>query len=225
MDSIHIHFETRMLSLSHTMHSFIVLSETWLDEHKQGLYEYFDIEIESLFIEMDGRMFNLECYLGIWLLYRMPNACVDFLNEIMCNVFNIVHKERTICKFLGEFNIDLLKCENHKPTATFLENLCRYNVFPIITKPTRTTDESTILIDHVLRNNFAVNSKTMPGILCTSISDHHTILHIEGNAGNASYSGYISPILQRNYSQRHTNQFLDEVNETEWSGITEMGDS
>ena len=145
--------------------SFIALSETWLNEYKQGLYElpnytlinefrknkkgggvslyiadylkfkrrhdleYFDSEMESLSIEIEGGMFNLECNLIIGVLYRMPNACVDVFNERMCDVLNIVQKERKICYFLGDLNIDLLKCENHKPTATFLENLYTYSVF------------------------------------------------------------------------------------------------
>ena len=40
-----------------------------------------------------------------------------------------------------------------------------------------------------------------------------------------SYGGDISPNLQRNYSQRNNNNFLNEVNEIEWSGITEMDDA
>ena len=241
--------------------SFIALSQTWLDEYKQGLYElpnytsinefrknkkgvgvslyiadylkfkrrhdleYFDSEMESLFIEIEGGMFNLECNLIIGVLYRMPNACVDVFNEMICDVLNIVQKERKICYFIGDLNIDLLKCENHKPTATFLENWYTYSVFPLITKPTRITNESATLIDHVLTNNFDVNSKHMQGILCTSISDHYAIFHIAGNAENASFGVEISPILQRNYSQRNINNFLNEVNEIEWSGITEMDDA
>ena len=96
--------------------SFIALSETWLDEYEEGLYEvpnytsindfmkskkggglslyiadnlkfkrrhdleYFDSEMESLFIEIEGGTFNLECNLIIGELYRMPNASVDVFN-------------------------------------------------------------------------------------------------------------------------------------------------
>ena len=46
--------------------------------------------------------------------------------------------------------------------------------------------------------------------------------HIAGNAENASHGGDIS---QRNYSPRNINKFLNEINEIEWSGITEMDDA
>ena len=109
--------------------------------------------------------------------------------------------------------------------AIFPENLYTYIFFPLITKPTRITNESATFIDHVLTNNLDVNWKHMQGILCTRISDHYAIFHIAGNAENASYGGDISPILQRNYSQRNINKFLNEVHEIEWSGITEMDDA
>ena len=176
-------------------------------------------------LKLKGGGVNIECNLIIGVLYRMPNACVDVFNERMCDVLNIVQKERKICCCLGDLNIDLLKCENHKPTMTYLENLYTYNVFPLIMKPTRITNESATLMDHVLTNNFDVNSKHMQGILCTSISDHYAIFHMAGNAENASFGGEISPILQRNYSQRNINKFLNEVSEIEWSGFTEMDDA
>ena len=187
--------------------------------------EYFDSEMESLFIEIEGGMFNLDCSLIIGVLYRMSNVCVDVFNERMCDILNTVQKERKICYFLGDLNIDLLKYENHKPTATFLENLYTYSVFPLITKPTRITNESATLIDHVLTNNFDVNSKHMQGILCTSISDHYAIFHVAGNAENDSRGGDIQPVLQRNYCQRNVNKFINEVMEIEWSGVTEMDDA
>ena len=56
-------------------------------------------------------------------------------------------------------------------------------------------------------------------------SDHYANFHIAGNAEKASCGGDISPILQRNYSQRTINNFLNEVNEIEWSGITKMDDA
>ena len=78
-----------------------------------------------------GVMFNLEYSLIIGVLYRMPNACVDVFNEIMCDILNTVQKERKICYFLGDLNIIYLpKYENHKPTVTFLENLYTNCVFP-----------------------------------------------------------------------------------------------
>ena len=56
--------------------------------------EYFDSEMESLFIEIEGGMFNLESNLITGVLYRMPNACIDVFNESMCDVLNIFKRSR-----------------------------------------------------------------------------------------------------------------------------------
>ena len=143
----------------------------------------------------------------------------------MCDILNTVQKGRKICYFLGDLNIDLRKYENHKPTATVLENLYTHSVFPLITKPIRITNDSATLIDHVLTNIFDVNSKHMQGILCTSISDHYAIFHEAGNAENDSRCGDIQPVLQRNYCQRNVNKFINEVKEIEWLSVTEMDDA
>ena len=137
--------------------------------------EYFDAEMESLFIEIDKNVFNLSSNVVVGVIYRMPNTCMEIFNDRMSDIMNIVQRERKICYFHGDLNVDLLKHESHQSTAAFLDSLYSYNVFPLITKPTGVTRESATLIDHVLANNFDINSKYVQGILCTSISDHYAI--------------------------------------------------
>ena len=197
------------LKLEFTM---IALTETWLDKSKQDLYnmpkyncinrfrkqrrgggvnlyirndikymsrpnlEYFDGEMESLIIEIDKNVFNLASNVVVGVIYRMPNTCMEIFNDRMSDIMNIVQRERKICYFLGDFN-----------------------VFPLITKPARVTRESATLIDHVLTNNFDINSKHVQGILCTSISDHYAVFYIAGNAGITSADD--TPVLKRNFSQ------------------------
>ena len=155
--------------------TIIALTETWLDESKQDLYnipkyncinrfrkqrrgggvslyirndikymsrpdlEYFDGEMESLFIEIDKNVFNLASNVVVGVIYRMPNTCMEIFNDRMSDIMNIVQRERKLCYFLGDLNVDLLKYESHQSTAAFLDTLYSYNVFPLITKPTRVT--------------------------------------------------------------------------------------
>ena len=101
--------------------------------------EYFDGEMESLFIEIDKDVFNLASNVVVGVIYRMPNTCMEIFNDRMSDIMNIVQRERKICCFLGDLNVDLLKYESHQSTAAFLDTLYSYNVFPLITKPTRVT--------------------------------------------------------------------------------------
>jgi len=52
--------------------------------------------------------------------------------------------------------------------------LTSYSDFPIITKPTRITDTTANVIDHIITND--TNHLVLPGIMQTdTISDHYTI--------------------------------------------------
>ena len=84
---------------------------------------------------------------------------MEIFNDRMSDIMNIVQRERKICYFVGDLNVDLLKHESHQSTVAFLDSFYSYNVSPLITKPTRVTRESASLIDHVLTNNFDINSK------------------------------------------------------------------
>ena len=66
-------------------------------------------------------------------------------------------------------NINFLKFNGHTHTEEFLDMLYANNTLPIITKPTRLTDHTAILIDQIYTNcshNFTA------GILTVDITDH-----------------------------------------------------
>ena len=121
--------------------------------------EYFDTEMEWLFIEIDKHVFDTTSDLVIGIIYRMPNSSIDIFNDRLNDILNIIYRERKICYFLGDLNIDLLKYEEHRPTSEFLDLIYSYNVFPLISKPTRITSNTATLIDHILTNNFQYHSK------------------------------------------------------------------
>ena len=243
-DELEMYINSRKL-----VFTIIALTETWLDQSKQDLYnmskyncinrfrkqrrgggvslyikndikfmnrpdlEYFDAEMESLFIEIDKNVFNLSSNVVVCVIYRIPNTCMEIFNDRMSDIMNIVQREWEICYFLGDLNVDLLIHESHQSTAVFLDFLYSYNVFPLITKPTRVTKESATLIDHVLTNNFDINSKHVQGILCTSISDHYAIFHIASNAGITSADDI--PVLKRNFTQNNMTRFTNEMENVE----------
>ena len=72
-------------------------------------------------------------------------------------------------------NINFLKFNEHAQTEEFLDMLYANNILPIITKPTRLTDHTATLIDHIYTNclqNFTA------GILTVDITDHLPIFFL-----------------------------------------------
>ena len=102
--------------------------------------EHFDSELESIFIEVDETIFNTVSNVVIAVIYRMPDSSVDVFNERINDILNVIQKENKLIYVMGDLNIDLLKSDVHKATSSLLDVLYSYNVFPVITKPTRVTD-------------------------------------------------------------------------------------
>ena len=108
----------------------------------------------------------------------MPNSSVDVFNERINDILNVIQKENKLIYVMGDLNIDLLKSDVHKSTSSLLDVLYSYNVFPVITKPTRVTESTATLIDHFLINDFDIDASHHQGILRSSIADHYAIFHV-----------------------------------------------
>ena len=83
--------------------------------------EYFDCEMESVFIEIDSTVFGTKSNIIIGVIYRMPDSSVDVFNERMCDILNVVTKDMKRCYLVGKLNIYLLKHEEHRPTSDLVD--------------------------------------------------------------------------------------------------------
>ena len=122
---------------------------------------------------------------------------------------------------LGDLNIDFLKCDEHRLTSSFIDTLYSNNVFPLITKPTRVTQSTATLIDHILTNNFDVMGNHKQGILCTDISDHYAIAHVAGNTKIQAKDNTASG-LKHDLSQRNIQKFTHEIEQVDWEIVMNL---
>ena len=72
---------------------------------------------------------------------------------------------------LGDFYIDLLKCDSNKNVSDFLDILYSTNLIPNINSPTRLTSQSQTLIDKICSS--VINDDCIAGNLISTVSDHH----------------------------------------------------
>ena len=54
--------------------------------------DYFDSEMETVFIEIDKSIFNTGGNIVIGVIYRMPNSSVDVFNDLISDISNILPK-------------------------------------------------------------------------------------------------------------------------------------
>ena len=180
--------------------------------------EFFDHKVfESIFIEIE-RSKQRNVILGI--IYRAPDANLsEFfskLNELLSNVA----KEQKPCYLLGDYNIDLVKYQQHFHTNNYLDNLFSHCFLPLINRPTRITTHSASLIDNIFTNHLASDSKS--GILFTDISDHLPIFTLlcqtEGNISSSNIilnRRLVNAKTQTNFRNQLMNFNWDSVYKTE----------
>ena len=71
---------------------------------------------------------------------------------------------------MGDFNIDLLKCDTNTDSRTFLDSMYQNFFLPYITTPTRVTTHSKSPIDNIFSNN--IEDGLISGNIISTLSDH-----------------------------------------------------
>ena len=103
--------------------------------------------IETLFIET----VNEKCRLLIISICRLPSAnailFIDKLSELQSSISGNGHDEIILCV---DFNLDILNYDNNENTLKLLNSLTSHSLVPIITKPSRITNQTVTLIDNII---------------------------------------------------------------------------
>ena len=129
---------------------------------------YIANQLESTFIEIiNPKKSNIV----IGCLYKHPNMDVlDFKNNYLSQIFEIVSKDRKQVFLLGDFNINLLNYNDHQRTNYFLDSLACSSFIPYVLHPTRITGHSKTLIDNIFSN--FISPEIISGNITATISDH-----------------------------------------------------
>ena len=131
---------------------------------------YNESDIECLFIKLN--YYNHMIIIGN--IYRPPkgdtNIFIDKIETLLnhCRL-NFTHYPLYL---LGDYNIDLLKHSENIKTQIFLNTMFSYNLCPVIRRPTRVTEFSASLIDHIWTNDIRIKNS---GIVKNFVSDHHSV--------------------------------------------------
>ena len=70
--------------------------------------DYFDSEMETVFIEIDKCILGTDSNIVIGVIYRMPNSSVDVFDDRISEVMNVIQKERKFCYLMGDLNIVII---------------------------------------------------------------------------------------------------------------------
>ena len=115
---------------------------------------------------------------------------------------------------MGDFNLDLLKCETSQISHDFLTSLQSCYLIPTVDKPTRVYRNSATLIDHIFVNN--PDEIRLSRNIISYISDHFSQFCII-KAARDKYRGHSTKI--RDFSKFSADQFNKELSEADWDSI------
>ena len=121
----------------------------------------------------------------------------------------------------GDFNIDLLQYENDNDTQNFLALFQSLSLLPVISKPTRITDATATLIDHIYVSN---PYKVLPAKFVDNISDHMLTFMIRTNLFRACPSNSNLTIKYRAINENSLRCIYNQINSIDLLILAESND-
>jgi len=104
-------------------------------------------------------------------VYRSPSSnsskFIESFDEILSKLRSHGRKQIVLA---GDFNIDLIKHEYDEKSQNLIDTAASYGFTQVISRPTRITDHSATLIDHVYTNK--VEKIMSSSVLALDLSDH-----------------------------------------------------
>src|ERR1043165_5304793 len=89
------------------------------------------------------------------MLYNSVHKLTLYTFSIFNQLISSLTKKNNDVFVLGDFNIDLLKIQDHSLTSNFYDMLSTNHFLPTITKPTPITSTTSTLIDNILSNSIS----------------------------------------------------------------------
>ena len=160
---------------------------------------------------------------------RQPEAFLEIFKSTLHNLGRHSRKHMTLH---GDFNLDLLKHSSNQTCQSIIDIASTYGFVQIVSRPTRITDRSATLIDHIYTNN--LEDTISCNILTTDISDHLAIVTTI-NLDNTSSSPYrlatranLDPTeinTTRKFNEANNHKFRELISGENWDNILENSEA
>ena len=161
-------------------------------------------------------------------IYRTPSTTVDWFPKFSTVLDNIFTENKEVI-ILGDMNIDLLHHMTHKTNRgqpphnhkvkKLLQILRDNNLSQIIDKPTRVTQDSKTLIDHIyVSHSSNIIHKSVPTF---SVSDHYPVCVTRKISKLKSDSSH-TVISYRSTKHFHLDTFMGDLFNAPWNDINKF---
>lgn len=162
---------------------------------------------------------EVKCPNGIYLcasMYRPPRGEMPrFISKLNDLLMLVSEKNYRGIYLLGDWNVDLLKLESNPVVSQFLNLMYSFSYTPLITKPTRVTENCATLIDNIWSTE--VEHNVTNSILYTDITDHFPITSYFSCSNNMTTQKIL--ISKRIFSNSNTDNFVQMITNANWNYV------
>ena len=144
---------------------------------------------------------------------------LDFKNNYLRQIFEIVSKERKQVFLHGDFNINLLNYNDNQPANDFLDSLASNSFIPYILHPTRITSHSKTLIDNTFSN--FISPEIISGNITATIPDHLPQFSFVPNI-LSNPSTQKSNYYERDWSKFKQENFMLDYFDKDWTELLQI---
>lgn len=166
-------------------------------------------------------------------IYRSPSRQVESFNLLLESILPKLdrHSSKHII-LAGDFNVDLIKHDSNSSYQNLIDIMSNYGFIQLVSRPTRVTDHSASLIDHLYTNN--QEDTISCNVLTTAVSDHLAIVTTI-NLDNTSSSPYRLANTRNNnhtdpaqsefrvYNEANNLKFNELISEEDWDSVLSEG--
>jgi len=156
--------------------------------------------------------------------YRHPNTSIkDFTDDFSFTLDKL--KKVKHCYIFGDMNISLANYSHHSITKTFIDAVLDCKFLPYVYLPTRITDSSSSIIDHVYSNDiFTGVYMCKTGLIINAIADHFAnfIFIVGVNQCVSDQIITVDPV--RNFSKSNVEKFNICLDSIDWSNVYQCSD-
>ena len=156
-------------------------------------------------------------------IYRHPGHRITTFMQKFDNVLSQIGHYKLPCLIAGDINIDLKKFQTHTDTKAYLDTLLVNNFVPVVVMPTRISDTSATLIDHVYYYDpirTTRNSVITGGNFWCDLTDHLPNFVFLQNYSGTEYQSDDLPYV-RLHSVKNIEKFKTAINNVSWNKLSQ----
>ena len=164
-------------------------------------------------------------------VYRSPSRSPEAFNSLYETILQKLHRhsKNKLMYILGDFNQDLIKYDSDSNSQNLVDTAASHGLVQIVSRPTRITDKSATLIDHVYTNN--LDSTLSCNIFTMDLTDHlatHTKVSLRSNSENLQRKTQLKDKINKEFrvfNEGNDVKFRELINNETWDVVTEDMDA